>query len=124
MKDSTAFFIIFASMCLIAAAGFFILEFIKERKLTNEASATAIENAQAICMKILTHSGLMLFTEAERQYGSGTGSLKLSSVITQVIAMLPDWVKEVVDMNWLIEQIEAKLTEAKKQWEANDKLLG
>ena len=124
MNKSLYVIIALAAICVIAAFAYIAIEIYQRKKSAAGEETAALEEAQEICMKILTHSGLMLFTEAERQYGSGTGSLKLSAVKTQVLSMLPDSVKKIVDMDWLIEQIEAKLDEAKKQWEANDKLLG
>ena len=123
MDRSLYVLIALAAVCIIAAFVYIAIEICQRKKSAAGEDTAALEEAQEICMKILTRSGLMLFTEAERQYGSGTGSLKLSAVVTQVVALLPDWVKEVVDMDWLIEQIEAKLLEAKKQWGANEKLL-
>lgn len=122
MNRSLYVLIALAAVCVIAAFVYIAIEICQRKKSAAGKDTAALEEAQEICMKILTRSGLMLFTEAERQYGSGTGSLKLSSVVTQVVALLPDWVKEVVDMDWLIEQIEAKLVEAKEQWKANEKL--
>lgn len=122
MDKSLYVIIALAAVCIITAFVYIAIEIYQRKNSAAGEDTAALEEAQAICMKILTHSGLMLFTEAERQYGSGTGSLKLSAVKAQVLAMLPDWVKAIVDMDWLIKQIEAKLDEAKEQWKANENL--
>lgn len=64
-----------------------------------------------------------LVTEAELAYGSGTGVLKLSTVITALYPKLPQTFKLLVTEKKLTEMIEAVLADAKKKWEANPKLL-
>lgn len=60
-----------------------------------------------------------LITEAERVYGSGTGKLKLASVLTSIYEKLPTVVKLVVTENRLVEWIEDVLQQAKKKWAEN-----
>lgn len=64
-----------------------------------------------------------LVTEAEREYGSGTGVLKLASVVTVIYPRLPKLFKSLITEKKLIQVIEDVLTEAKKKWESNTKLL-
>lgn len=64
-----------------------------------------------------------LVTEAERKYGGGTGVLKLASVVTAIYPKLPKLFKLLVTEKKLVQMIESVLTEAKKKWESNIKLL-
>ncbi len=64
-----------------------------------------------------------LVTEAEQAYGTGTGILKLSTVITVLYPKLPKMFKMFVTEKKLTEIIEAVLSEAKKKWAENPKLL-
>lgn len=64
-----------------------------------------------------------LVTEAEREYGSGTGVLKLASVVTAIYPKLPKLFKTLVTEKKLVSVIEDVLTEAKKKWTSNEKLI-
>lgn len=64
-----------------------------------------------------------LVTEAEREYGSGTGALKLASVVTTIYPKLPKLFKSIITEKKLVQVIEDVLTEAKKKWESNTKLI-
>lgn len=63
-----------------------------------------------------------LVTEAEQAYGSGTGILKLSTVINVLYPKLPQLFKMFVTEKKLTEIIETVLSEAKKKWAENPKL--
>ena len=64
-----------------------------------------------------------LVTEAELAYGSGTGVLKLSTVIAALYPKLPQTFKMFVTEKRLTQLVEIVLADAKKKWEANPKLL-
>ncbi len=64
-----------------------------------------------------------LVIEAEQAYGSGTGVLKLSTVIAALYPKLPKLFKMFVTEKRLTAMIESVLADAKKKWEANPKLL-
>ena len=64
-----------------------------------------------------------LVTEAEREYGSGTGALKLASVVTTIYPKLPKLFKSIITEKKLVQVIEDVLIEAKKKWESNTKLI-
>lgn len=117
------YIIILAIFAAISLAAIFALSILKRRYAADEAKTEAITAAKALCEKLLSQVALALFTEAERQYGDGTGKLKFSSVMTQFLAMLPDWVKDIIDTDWLTAKLEILLLEAKDLWEKNDKLL-
>lgn len=59
-----------------------------------------------------------LVTEAEKQYGSGTGELKLSSVIAQIYEKAPAAVK-VIPVSTLQGWVEEALEMAKEKWAKN-----
>ena len=63
-----------------------------------------------------------LVTEAESAYGSGTGILKLSTVIAVLYPKLPVLFKTFITEKKLTEIIESVLAEAKKKWAENPEL--
>lgn len=60
-----------------------------------------------------------MVTEAEKEYGNGTGSLKLASVIEKIYLKLPAVVRLFVTANTLQRWVETVLEEAKKVWAQN-----
>lgn len=60
-----------------------------------------------------------LVTEAEKDFGNGTGSLKLSAVITEVYPKLPAIIKMFITEDILKKWVEDALDKAKKTWETN-----
>lgn len=65
-----------------------------------------------------------LVTEAERQYGSGTGELKKATVTAKIYAMLPAIVRIIITEARLSELIEEALAYAKERWAANAAIAG
>ena len=63
-----------------------------------------------------------LVTEAESAYGSGTGILKLSTVIAVLYPKLPVLFKTFITEKQLVKIIESVLAEAKKTWAENPEL--
>ena len=61
-------------------------------------------------------------TELEREYGAGTGNLKLAAAIERIYPKLPAVVRVLVSADTLRRWIEEGLTEAKKKWEENPAL--
>lgn len=81
----------------------------------------------AICKKDLSLVYKQLFSlviEAEKEYGPGTGVLKLASVIAAIYPKLPKLLKLFLTEKKLTQIIEKVLAEAKKKWDSNKKLLG
>ena len=73
-----------------------------------------IKQEKAIIFKML----YALVTEAEKQYGSGTGELKLSAVISQLQEKMPT-VAGAIPVKTLEKWVEQALTEAKEKWLKN-----
>lgn len=69
--------------------------------------------------KIFNYILYTLVTEAERQYGSGTGELKKAAVISWAYGKLPAILKIIVTESRLAQWIEAALTFAKAKWAEN-----
>jgi hypothetical protein len=69
--------------------------------------------------KILNHIMFAAITEAERQYGSGTGPLKKASVIAKIYSILPFVLKILINESQIARWIESALTCAKKTWGEN-----
>jgi hypothetical protein len=72
--------------------------------------------------KIINAFLLSLVTEAERQFGSGTGALKKAAVIKWVYEKLPAFVKLLFTEKNLSDLIEQALEGAKLKWAANSSL--
>ena len=125
------YIITLTALAVIFLAAVLVLSYFKRRydsdnaKLeADRAKYEAIAKAKEICEKLLAQVTLALFTEAERKFGDGTGKLKMSYVLERFLALLPDWVQELIDPVWLAAKLEALLLEAKAEWQKNTKLLG
>lgn len=60
-----------------------------------------------------------LVTEAEKQYGGGTGALKQSAVINWVYKRLPAIVKVFITAGTLERWVDEVVEQAKAEWEKN-----
>ena len=69
--------------------------------------------------QILIQILISLVTEAERQFGTGTGVLKKATVITWAYAQIPDRIKPFITEKRLTLWLEEALKTAKKIWERN-----
>lgn len=65
-----------------------------------------------------------LVTQAEKQFGSGTGELKFAAVADWIYQRIPAVMKLLFTEQDIADMIEAVLEEAKKAWGANDNLKG
>ena len=74
--------------------------------------------------KILKQILFNLVTQAEKQFGSGTGSLKYAAVADWIYQRIPAVLKLLFTSSDLEKMIEAALEEAKKAWGANENLKG
>lgn len=74
--------------------------------------------------KILKHILFNLVTQAEKQFGSGTGSLKYAAVADWIYQRIPAVLKLLFTSSDIEKMIEAALEEAKKAWGANENLKG
>lgn len=70
---------------------------------------------KSVVMKML----YALVTEAEKAYGSGTGSMKLATVIGQIYPKLPAIIKVFITEKILAEWVEDALAAAKEAWKKN-----
>lgn len=75
----------------------------------------AYKGNKSVVMKML----YALVTEAERELGGGTGSLKLATVIAQIYPKMPAILKVFVSEKTLTKWVEDALAAAKKAWEQN-----
>ena len=74
--------------------------------------------------KILKQILFNLVTQAEKQFGSGTGSLKYAAVADWIYPRIPAVLKLLFTSSDIEKMIEAALEEAKKAWGANENLKG
>lgn len=120
VKEFLTVFILFFAAIMLIYITFVTIRYIFEKQ---GKETDAVDKAQDYAMKILSQVGLMLFTDAEKTFGGGTGALKLSVVMDALIAKLPIRVTELIDMEWLTEQVETALDKAKDKWANNPALL-
>lgn len=74
--------------------------------------------------KILKQILFNLVTQAEKQFGSGTGSLKYAAAADWIYQRIPAVLKLLFTSSDIEKMIEAALEEAKKAWGANENLKG
>ena len=74
-----------------------------------------VKQEKAIIFKML----YALVTEAEKNYGAGTGELKLASVISSVYGKLPAIVTAVIPVKTLEKWVNEALEIAKQKWASN-----
>ena len=74
--------------------------------------------------KILKQILFNLVTQAEKQFGSGTGSLKYAAVADWIYQRIPAVLKLLFTSSDIEKMIEAAVEEAKKAWGANENLKG
>lgn len=74
--------------------------------------------------KVLKKILFNLVTQAEKQFGSGTGELKFAAVADWIYQRIPAVMKLLLTEQDIADMIEAVLEEAKKAWGANDNLKG
>ncbi len=73
---------------------------------------------KTVIMKML----VAMVTEAEKNLGAGTGSLKLASVISAIYPKLPAILKAFITEATLSKWVEDALTIAKETWQKNVKI--
>ena len=74
--------------------------------------------------KVLKKILFNLVTQAEKQFGSGTGELKFAAVADWIYQRIPAVLKLLFTSSDIEKMIEAALEEAKKAWGANENLKG
>jgi len=72
--------------------------------------------------KVLKQILFNLVTQAEKQFGSGTGTLKFAAVADWIYQRIPAILKLLFTEADIAKMIEAVLGEAKKAWETNDNI--
>ena len=83
------------------------------------------DNAERSNVEALIESVLFQYvTDAERNYGSGTGQLKLSAVVGWIVDFLPDKYKTMFSIDDLSSKVENALRAAQDRWKRNPALLG
>lgn len=84
-----------------------------------------IQERVAYITRLLTNLApiaLVLVTDAEIQYGGGTGVLKRSYVIDELYKRVPDEYKKYITEDNLDDIIDAALLQAEKLWNDNPKV--
>ena len=74
--------------------------------------------------KVLKNILFSLVTQAEKQFGGGTGSLKFAAVSDWIYQRIPAVLKLFFTAKDIEKMIESVLAEAKQAWGANENLKG
>jgi hypothetical protein len=99
--------------------------------MTTIITAAAILSAAAliaglVCKRqwgLLRHVVFALVTEAERQFGAGTGRLKFAEVVKALTPYIPAIIRAFVSNTKLEALVESVLEQAKDLWDANPRLI-
>ena len=94
------------------------------QKGTSDAGQAAIEAACDVASKLLNQVLFGAVTVAEREWGSGTGAVKLDAVREKILSLLPENLRALVPADWLQRMIEVGLDAAKTKWKTNPALIG
>lgn len=113
-------FVFFASAGLTMIVIRLIEVHMYKRGKLNKEKALAFEDK---ALQVLEAVGLALFTDAENQYGSGTGVLKKAAVLARLWQLMPQDVQDHISVEWLSEKAEYYLELAKEQWAKNGRLV-
>lgn len=73
---------------------------------------------KSVVMKML----VSLVTEAEKNFGSGTGTLKLASVVAAIYPKLPAIIKTFITDAMISKWVEEALIIAKEKWKTNSNI--
>jgi hypothetical protein len=114
---------ILVGIVLIAAVITGITQWVKKKGPIFSAMSTA--EKMAYITRLLTNLipiALVLVTDAEIEYGGGTGQLKRSYVIDELYKRIPDEYKKYITEENLDTILNKALTEAKVLWESNEHL--
>lgn len=114
---------ILVGIVLIAAVITGITQWVKRKGPIFSAMSTA--EKMAYITRLLTNLipiALVLVTDAEIEYGGGTGQLKRSYVIDELYKRIPDEYKKYITEENLDTILNKALTEAKVLWESNEHL--
>ena len=86
-----------------------------------DATAEEKKAAKEAIIKNLQQIILGWVTDAERDFGGGTGKLKASKVAAMIYEYIPDDLKPLFTPQEIQDMIDTVLTDAKKYWEKNGK---
>lgn len=64
-----------------------------------------------------------IVTILEKEFGSGTGQLKLATAIERVYPYIPIFIRWFISKDFIIKLIEEALSKAKMIWEKNENLI-
>jgi hypothetical protein len=90
----------------------------RTRRGAEAAELEALEHTQATVSDLLQFALVGMVTAAERSQGAGTGTLKKSIVVAELLRLLPEKLKAAFDAETLGQWIEAALEKARPLWEA------
>lgn len=103
--------LIFVATVVLAAWGLHV-----EKKGAQAEELARLGRARKTLEQLLCGSLFGLVTAAERDYGPGTGELKKSAVLAELVRLLPEEWRSLFDLPALEALIESGLQRAKELW--------
>ncbi|MDR1465175.1 MAG: hypothetical protein LBJ11_07760 [Oscillospiraceae bacterium] len=112
-----------ALLLALSGAALLFWRWLRARKGAGQAELDAIDKAKNTLEHLADSILFGAVTEAERTYGGGTGELKRSLVIQQLIALLPESLRDKIDLAWAGTLVDKAVEAAKKIWQQKPKML-
>ena len=92
----------------------------REKQGADQEELARLERARNILQALLNGSAAALVTQAENTYGAGTGFIKKSAVLAELLKLLPEEYRAAFDIDTLDAIIESGLAEARAIWAMNN----
>lgn len=105
-----------ALLLFLAGVGLAFWQTRRERKGAAREELQRLARAQSILQRLLRGTVGGLVTQAEETYGAGTGAIKKSAVLAELLRLLPEEHRAAFPPELLEDIIESGLAEAKRLW--------
>jgi len=105
-----------ALLLCLAGVGLAFWRSRRERKGAEAQELQRLTRAQHILQRLLRGAVGGLVTQAEHTYGAGTGAIKKSAVLAELMRLLPEEHRAAFSLDSLETIIENGLAEAKRLW--------
>ena len=110
-----------ALLLFLAGLALAVWQSYRERKGTAKEELQRFARARNILRTLMECAVGGLVTQAENEYGAGTGEIKKSTVLAELLRLLPEEYRAEFSAGTLEAIIEQGLAEAKKLWPQAEK---
>ena len=101
----------------VAAAALALWRLRQEKRGARREELERLDRARGTLQQLLSGAVCGLVTAAEREYGPGTGAIKKSAVLAELLRLLPGQWRGQFDADALGELIESGLAAARPLWD-------